>query len=79
MKISQILNKFPPKTQETPQSIPGLIPGLRKAPNRYRDWYRDSEKPPVDTDTDTDTKYQYQNKAFRYDTDIPVCLWYENF
>ena len=38
------------------ESIPGLIPGLRRAPNRYRDWYRYSKKPPIDTDTDTDTR-----------------------
>ena len=68
MKISQILNKFPPETQKTgtdtgtqksSQSIPGLIPGLRKSPNRYRYryWY-----------------YRYQYRTFWSDTDIRACL-----
>ena len=73
MKISQILNLFSLKlrkpkidtgtdteTENSSQSILGLIPELRKGRNRYRYWYQ----------------YQYQNKAFRYDThtDSPVCL-----
>ena len=34
---------------------------LRKPPNRYRDWYRDSEKLPIDTGTDTDTEKSPQS------------------
>ena len=57
-----VLNKgFPPETDDT--RISGLIPILILwlPLNRYRDWYRDSEEPPIDTGTDTDTQRSPQS------------------
>ena len=52
---------FGPETDDT--EISGLIPILILwlPLNRYRDWYRDSEEPPIDTGTDTDTQRSPQS------------------